>query len=267
MRPRIPFWIVAALATALAVAHLPPPADPVDRLLSPGVLTAVAVNILFALTAWFIGGVSASGAVAGSIIGSLILGVAGWPAWSMLAATFVIAAGTTRVGALAKERAGLAEGRRGRRAAGNVVANTGAAALWVVVGVALRDPVTGAMGLAAALATAASDTAASEIGKAWQARTWRLVPLRPVPPGTNGAVSIPGTVAGVGAAALLAGVAAWTDLVAGFDHALVVAGAASGALILESLIALVAEDTGWLDNDGVNFLNTVVVSLCAVLAI
>lgn len=56
----------------------------------------------------------------------------------------------------------------------------------------------------ASLATKLSDTFASEIGKAYGMRCFLITSLRPVPRGTEGAVSVEGTLAGVGGSLLIA---------------------------------------------------------------
>lgn len=264
MRPRVPLWALVTATSAVTIALLPGPlAFPVGATLARPLPVALGTNIVFGLGALAIGGVSRSGALAGIIVGSLLLAVSGWPAWWLLATTFLVAAGTTRVGAHVKDACGIAEGRRGRRAAGNVVANTGAAALWALTSVWSHDPAIAAVGLAAALATSASDTAASEIGKARQGRTYRLWPYQIVPPGTNGALSAGGTASGIIAAGLLATVAVASGLVDG-RQGLAVAGAATIALGTESVIAFALEDTGWLNNDGVNFVSSLLGSLIAI---
>ena len=50
---------------------------------------------------------------------------------------------------------------------------------------------------AASVATAAADTCSSEVGKAYGRRTFLITSLRPVPPGTEGAVSLEGTLGGL----------------------------------------------------------------------
>ena len=59
---------------------------------------------------------------------------------------------------------------------------------------------------AAAVATAAADTCSSEVGKAYGRRTFLITTLRPVAPGTEGAVSLEGTAAGLGGGAIVGAV-------------------------------------------------------------
>ena len=108
---------------------------------------------------------------------------------------------------------------------------------------------------AAAVATAAADTGSSEIGKAYGRRTFLITTFRPVPPGTEGAVSLEGTMAGLAAAAILASIGAATGL---YSWAWAPAIALAGLLgsLAESVLGTVAEKRGWLDNDLLNALNT-----------
>ncbi len=69
--------------------------------------------------------------------------------------------------------------------------------------------------MVAALAAGASDTVASEIGKAWGRRTFLFPSFKPVRPGTSGAVSLEGTAAGLVAALGLAALGLSLGLVKG----------------------------------------------------
>ena len=78
---------------------------------------------------------------------------------------------------------GIAEGRGGRRGAGNAFANTGVAAAAGVLAAFSYAPAPALIGFVAALAAGGSDTMASEVGKAWGRRpvlfpTFRRVPRR-----------------------------------------------------------------------------------------
>jgi uncharacterized protein (TIGR00297 family) len=114
----------------------------------------------------------------------------------------------------------------------------------------------------AALAAGGSDTVASEIGKAWGRRTYLMPTLRPVPPGTSGAVSLEGTAAGVIGALALAALAVVVGLVPAGMLVPVVAGATIGAFV-ESVLGATLEGPGFLNNDVLNFLNTIVAAAAA----
>jgi uncharacterized protein (TIGR00297 family) len=207
--------------------------------------------------------VSVSGAIVGAVIGTVIYLCTGWRGWVLLLAAFACAAVTSRMGLERKTLLGIAEERGGRRGAGNAIANTGVAAVAGILSVVSFGQVPGLIAFAAALTAGASDTIASEIGKAWGRRTLAIVPPRPVQPGTPGAVSLEGTAAGLVGAAALAVLANELGLIPGPAIVPIVAGATVGSLV-ESLLAATFEGPGLLNNDALNLINTAVAAFVAV---
>lgn len=239
-------------------------------------LPALGLCALLGAAAWSLRSLSVSGAVAAALLGAVVAGFGGWGAFLVLCAFFVLGTAATKAGRRVKESRGIAEERGGRRAAGNVLANGGFAAccaLLVAPGSAADLAPLAGLALVAGLATAAFDTVSSEVGKAFGRRTLLPASGRPVPPGTEGAVSLEGTAAGcvagalmglVGlAAGLLPEVAGWTGQ-AGL--VLVVASAAFLGSGFESVVGELAGRRGHvIHNDVLNFTNTLVGGLSAVL--
>lgn len=100
-----------------------------------------------------------------------------------------------------------------RRTIRQVLANGGVA--WALLGLwsVLPSEVVWAraacyIGFVGALAAAAADTWATELGTRWARRPWSLRTLRPVAPGTSGAVSLLGSLGGALGAATVVGSAA-----------------------------------------------------------
>jgi uncharacterized protein (TIGR00297 family) len=93
-------------------------------------------------------------------------------------------------------------------------------------------------------------------------RTYLVTTLRPVPRGTEGAVSLEGTLAGLAAAVVVGGLGFWTGLYPPLGVVAVVA-AAMVATTLESVAGATLERRGLLDNEAVNFLNTLAGALVA----
>jgi uncharacterized protein (TIGR00297 family) len=227
----------------------------------PGVigrlLPALLVNAGFATVAFLEGAVTWSGLIVGALIGMAVYLGAGWEGWLMLLATFASAVITSKAGLKRKTALGIAEEREGRRGAGNAIANCLVGAIAAVIAVVSPYQAAAWLALVTGLTAGAADTVASEIGKAWGRRTFLVVGLRPVPPGTSGAISIEGTVANVIAAFALAGLGAALGLIGASLIPLVVAGALAGSFV-ESALGATLEKPGILNNHLLNFITTAV---------
>jgi uncharacterized protein (TIGR00297 family) len=172
---------------------------------------------------------------------------------------FVLGSAVTRLGSAKKEAAGIAEKRAGARGPENVWGSALVATLCAIALFFNQNPnFTPILLLAyvASFSTKLSDTTASEVGKAYGKRTFLITTLKPVSPGTEGAISLEGTLAGIAASAVIA-VIGWlvglTSPVGIIDCLL----AAFIATNLESLIgATLQEKFEFLTNEIVNVINT-----------
>lgn len=218
-------------------------------------LLAIVANGSVAIAGHAARTVSRSGALCGSIIGATIFLFAGWRGWLLLLAAFLAATLTSRIGLRRKTLLGIAEAHQGRRGAGNAIANTGIAAAAAATSAFTYAHDAALLAFAAALTAGASDTIASEIGKAWGRRTWLMASMRRVPPGTSGALSLEGTAAGLVGALGLAAAAVALGLVPGNALFPIVVGATIGSLV-ESGLGATLEPVGILNNDALNFINT-----------
>ncbi len=233
--------------------------------MSAGALTlalGVAANALCAALAWRANLLDARGAVAAAALGLAVAAGFGAGGWLVLAFFFVLGVAATRVGYARKAARGLAQGQGGRRRARHVLANgavPAAAALLVAAGGARQAL---AVAFVAAVAEAAADTTASELGQLARSRTVLVTTLRPVPPGTDGGISLPGTAAAAAASLAVAGLAAALGLVGGAGWAIVAAAGFLG-MGLDSLLGAVFERRGLLGNAGVNFLSSLTAALGA----
>lgn len=225
---------------------------------------ALGVNVAAALAALGAGAVSGGGAAAGIAIGVAVYLGTGAAGWILLAASFLAAAAATRVGLGRKVVLGIAEARGGRRGPGNALANCGLAAAAALVSMAGGAPDLARLAVVAALTAGASDTVASEIGKAWGRTTVLVTSLARVAPGTPGALSLEGTVAGLVGALGLAALGAALGLVPSSWTWIVVVAATAGSLA-ESALGATLEPAGIVNNDLLNFFNTAVAAAGAVL--
>lgn len=186
------------------------------------------VNGALAVAGYFTRSVSFSGAIGGWFLGAIIIFGAGWPLYVALLAFFLIGTAVTKLGYARKAHEGLAQEGGGRRGFNHAFSNVGVAAICAIAVSRLarttQDSIVEIellpmfMGIAA-LATAAADTTASEIGQLIGRRAFLPLTLRRVPVGTEGAVSIEGTLVGAcgGFLVALAGAAALGQLFDGIQ--------------------------------------------------
>jgi uncharacterized protein (TIGR00297 family) len=207
-----------------------------------------------------------SGALAGFAFGTAIWAFGGARAYALLWLFFLAGTLATRFGRKRKEAMGKAEEAGGRRGAANVFANVSVAAFCTAIaGVAPADAAAWRLASAAALATALMDTMGTEVGQAIRTPTVLLPDFRRVPPGTDGAVSVAGTAAGLAAAALVAAAASRLTWIGPFPAAALVVVAAAFGTVVESLLG--REGAPWRVSNGhvLNFLNTLAGALVALL--
>jgi uncharacterized protein (TIGR00297 family) len=232
------------------------------------VLVGLGLNTVIALLAWAAGSIDVGGALSAVAIGTIITGSLGLPFLGIMVAFFVVGSVMTRIGYRRKAALGIAQERGGARGMRHAWANGGVPVfLALMAGLApplLRDLLV--LAYAASVATAAADTCSSEVGKAFGRRTFLITSLQPVAPGTDGAVSLEGTLGGLVGASLVAG----TGMALGaydWPAAALVAGAGFLGSLAESVIGVAAERRGWMGNDLLNATNTAIGALIAVLMV
>lgn len=225
----------------------------------------VALGITFVLgyLSYTLKTASLAGMLTGVLLGllTIVFGDYGW--FAMLIAFFGIGGLSSKFRYDEKVTRGIAEQNEGARGTGNVLANS----LVALVAVLLL-PASSELGLtesvvffafAGAVATALADTLSSEIGGLYD-NPRLITTLQPVKPGTDGAITWQGTVAGIVGAAIIAAIA-----VISFESVLLLGATVivvSGfvGMTVDSLLGAVIE--GWLvGNQGVNFLATLTAAL------
>ncbi len=220
------------------------------------------INLALGVLAYKARSVDMSGALVGFLLGTTIYAFLDWRGFLHLAAFFVLGTGTTKIGYQKKAAAKLAQEGGGRRSARHAVANAGVAALLAVFAVVTPYTTLCLVAFVAAFATASGDTVSSELGQLWGRRTFMITTLKPVPRGTEGAVSVEGTVSGLIASFLVALLGHLVGFY-GFAVALLVTVAAFVGTTMESLVGATLEKSGLLDNEAVNFLNTLIGAVAA----
>lgn len=228
----------------------------VTSLIHARVLPAAVVALGFAVMARIMGSVTDGGAIAGIIVAFGVMLGAGFQGFVALLTVFLLTAIATRVGHRRKQELGVAERGTGRTAA-QVFANLGAAtccALPVIWFPQLGQVLL--VGAMAALAEAAADTVSSEVGQAWAKQAYLITDFQNAAIGTNGAISIEGTLSGC----IAAGLVAWVSVMVGvvsphWSPVITIAGI--GGMAFDSILGATLENRGKMGNDAVNFVSTV----------
>jgi uncharacterized protein (TIGR00297 family) len=184
-----------------------------------------------------------------------LLAGAGLGAFCTLLVLFFLTWLATRRGRARKERLGTAERGAGRKAS-QVLANLAAAAACAIL-FRIRGDSALLLGMTAALVEAGADTVSSECGQALSETAVLITTFETVPAGTDGGISLRGTLAGALAAAAIAATARMGGLVSNLGFGIAVVAALLG-MLADSYLGARFERRGVLDNDVVNFAGTMV---------
>ncbi|MGF1471696.1 MAG: TIGR00297 family protein [Rubrobacteraceae bacterium] len=208
------------------------------------VLVVILVPAAFAGLAYRLGMVSRGGALGGFVVAVAIHASLGWRGFAVLALFVVGGSALTRLGYRRKELSGTAEGGGGRRGARNALANAGVAVACALLAALTPYPEAFAAAFIASLGAAFADTAESEVGQVYGHTPRLITTFARVPPGTDGAISLPGTLAGLGAAILTAAFGFWIGLVGSASAVAIVGAAAFLGTVVDSLIGALAPRLG-----------------------
>ncbi|MFT4111890.1 DUF92 domain-containing protein [Silvibacterium sp.] len=234
---------------------------------------AAIIGLVFALLVYGLRAATLAAAATGGLFTvALYLAQPGWRTllWPLVA-LFILTFAATRYGKSQKEKLEVAEGHGGRSAA-QVAANLGMAAI-ASVPLTLSHvtlPVLASLSwpmivcAVAALAEATADTLSSELGSVLGGDPLMITSGQRVPPGTDGAISIAGTLAGCLGAVVIA-VISMLVLPLRPLEALIAAFAGVLGLFVDSLLGATLERGGKLNNDAVNFLSTCAAALAGFL--
>jgi uncharacterized protein (TIGR00297 family) len=219
------------------------------------IILAVSINAGFAVLAWRLRQVSPSGAAAGFCLGVAVYMGFGYKSFLLMLTFVVLGSVATRLGYGAKRARGIAEGRRGARSWREVVGNLLPAAWFSILVITTPYQAAFLMALVAALAEAAGDTVASEMGKWLSPEAWLITNFKNVPAGEEGGISVVGTALGVAASALIAALGYGLNLVRGWEAILVLLAAIAGNLA-DSVLGATLERRHLVSNAIVNFTGT-----------
>ena len=152
----------------------------------------------------------------------------------------------------------------GRRTSKNVISNGVVACFMAAFGGYYLPFVGGFIG---AIATATADTLASEIG-VLDSHPRLISNFQKVDPGTNGAISVLGTLSGIGGAAII-GIAAYLLGIVANPFSAILVSVISGTVgcFADSILGALLENNGFLTNEHVNLIATIVGAIVGIVLI
>jgi uncharacterized protein (TIGR00297 family) len=227
-------------------------------------LLALVVNLAVALPAYRKGSVDGSGLLSGLLYGFVIFVLLGWQGFLVLFTFFLVGTLCSKHQYQAKARLGVAQEKGGARSWQHATANAGLGFLLAVAYGLAPHPLI-LLAFVGAFATALADTVSSELGQVYGRHPILITSLQPVPVGTEGAVSLEGTLLGIVASVLMGLLGLITGLVGGLAGVLAVVLGAFVGTTAESVLGATLEGRPGINNETINFLNTLLGATATVL--
>jgi uncharacterized protein (TIGR00297 family) len=223
------------------------------------VAVGLGVTLALGYVSYALEAASVAGMVAGVLLALITVVVGGYGWFAVLVAFYGVGSLATKFRYDVKRRRGVAEDNDGARGSGNVLGNAAVAMVAVIAYAASHGDLLWiqadlfALAFAGSLATATSDTLSSEVGGLFD-RPRLITTLKVVDPGTDGAVTWQGEVAGLLGAALVAAIAVLGIGLAPLSGVVVFLGGVAG-MTVDSLLGATLEGTA-IGNQAVNLLAT-----------
>ena len=201
-------------------------------------------------------------AIVAAIIGSVIYLGTGFTGINMIGLFFLLGTLATSFKTNVKEKLGAVEINKGRRTAGQVVANGGVAAIaGILASYFTPQEELFALVMAGALSAATADTLSSELGRLYGKQFYNILNFKKDTRGENGVVSLAGTLIGIAGSAMIAII---FSIGYGWDNRfywIIIAGTVGN--YTDSFLGATLERKQILKNNAVNFFNTLAGALAA----
>ncbi len=231
------------------------------------VVCVAVLSIVLSVAAYRFGLLTKDGSLAAVATG-FVIGLFGSAMWLILLIVFAaIGFVATLTGFSKKREKGLQEGTHGERTSKNVIGVALPCIIFALINVITLNEHYNLMtvGYIATIAVAAADTAASEIGTR-DPNAYLITTMKKVAPGTNGGISVTGTVVCI-AASVFVTLVGWT-VIFGFNYnILIVMPMIAGVIgcMLDSLFGATFETKGQMSKYANNCSTGIIGGLIAVL--
>jgi uncharacterized protein (TIGR00297 family) len=202
--------------------------------------------------------------ITGAFVAVILYKGAGFAGVILMAVFFMLGTLATSHQLHKKRKLGLAESNKGRRNAFQVLANAGVATIAALAAVVF--PSWSAMMLllvAASFSSATADTLSSELGNVYGRSFYNVTTFRKDKGGLDGVISLEGTLWGVGGSMIIGMV--YCIFTNSFHHFWIIVAAGTIGNLADSIIGSALERKGRIKNNAVNFLNTLIAAVIALL--
>jgi uncharacterized protein (TIGR00297 family) len=208
------------------------------------------------------GKLTVAASITGGVTGLVLFMATGFAGLIMMATFFMLGTLTTSWKLSVKQSLGLAETDKGRRVAGQVIANAGVAGLLalLIIMFPMYANVFIVM-IAASFASATADTLSSELGNVYGRKFYNVITFKKDTRGENGVVSLEGTTIGIIGSAIIAIIYAFTYSFNVNVVWIIVAGTIGN--LSDSILGATLERKYILNNNAVNFSNTAIAAIAA----
>lgn len=214
------------------------------------IVASVAATIIFRK-------LTLAGAFTGGLMAALLYKGLGITGIVLLGAFFVTGTLATSLGRRKKEALGIAEKNKGQRTASQVLANGGVAALAGLLAIIYPQYLMAwQLAAAASLAAASADTLSSELGSVYGRNFYNILTFKKDTCGLDGVVSLEGTLWGMAGSLVIALIYMAAYSYSAFTWWILLAGFTGN--VADSVLGAAFERKGWIKNDQVNFLNTLI---------
>ena len=203
-------------------------------------------------------------AITGAVVACLVFAGGGYTGVAMMTTFFILGSAATSWQRNKKQSFTTAKEHKSGRTAGQVLANAGVGAITGIL-VLLFPTYTQLLVLmmAACFASATADTLSSELGTVYGRRFFNVTTWKPDQRGLDGVISLEGTLIGIAGCVVIAIVYAigfgWNTWLI----AIIIAGTVGN--LTDSVLGATLERRGYIGNNMVNFLNTLIAALVILL--
>ena len=234
-------------------------------LFSNGFVFGFCVNFVLIILFFRFPLMTKGGWISAGVLGSILWGCLSWQGWISVVMYLLFGSLVTKIGYRFKREKGIAEKRGGRRGPENVWGSAATGLFFaVMVKLNFANLLLYKTGFAASFASKLADTFGSEIGKRFGSSTYLITSLRKVDRGTEGGVSLEGTIASALGSMFMSSIMLALSIITKKYEFVIISISGFFATIFESIIGAKFQEKYRLSNELVNAIQTSISSIIAI---